>query len=78
MPRIGEGIAGGWITPGSGAAFAIVAVTCETAADIAELTGARARRAASQRIGGSAVPFVTFDIRRAQPARTIGLTVLPS
>jgi len=57
------------------------AVTCETAADIAELTGARTLDAlhltAARRIGGSAVPFVTFDLRRAQAARTLGLTVLP-
>ena len=66
------------------AAFAIVEldrVTCETAADIAEMTGARTldalHLAAARRIGGSAVPFVTFDVRQAQAARTLGLVVLP-
>ena len=66
------------------AAFGIVeldAVTCETAADLAELTGARTldalHLAAARRIGGSEVAFVTFDVRQAQAARTIGLTVLP-
>src|SRR5688572_17995553 len=54
---------------------------CESAADIAEITGARTldalHLAAARRIGGSAVPFVTFDLRQAQAARTLGLTVLP-
>jgi hypothetical protein len=26
---------------------------------------------------GAAVPFVTFDVRQAQAARTLGLVVLP-
>lgn len=56
-------------------------VTCETAADIAELTGARTldalHLAAAQRLGGAAVPFVTFDVRQAQAARILGLVVLP-
>ena len=66
------------------AAFGIIeldSVICEAAADIAELTGARTldalHLAAARRIGGSAVPFVTFDLRKAQAARTLGLTVLP-
>ncbi len=66
------------------AAFAIVEldeVTCRSAADIAELTGARTldalHLAAAQRLGGAAVPFVTFDVRQAQAARMLGLTVLP-
>ncbi len=66
-------------------AFGIVeldAVTCEAAADIAELTGARTldalHLASARRVGGgSAVPIVTFDVRQAQAARTLGLTVLP-
>ena len=57
------------------------AVTCDAAADIAELTGARTldalHLAAAQRLGGAAVPFVTFDLRQAQAARMLGLTVLP-
>jgi predicted nucleic acid-binding protein len=44
------------------------------------MTGARTldalHLAAAQRIGG-AVPFVTFDVRQAQAARTLGLVVLP-
>ncbi len=66
------------------AAFAIIEldeVTCRSAADIAELTGARTldalHLAAAQRLGGAAVPFVTFDVRQAQAARMLGLTVLP-
>jgi predicted nucleic acid-binding protein len=66
------------------AAVAIVElddVTCDTAADIAELTGARTldalHLAAAQRAGGSAVGFVTFDLRQAQAARNLGMTVLP-
>ena len=56
------------------------AATCETAASVAELTGARTldalHLAAAQRVGGAAVPFVTFDLRQAQAARSLGLTVL--
>lgn len=56
-------------------------VTCDTAAEIAELTGARTldalHLAAAQRLGGAAVPFVTFDVRQAQAARILGLVVLP-
>lgn len=67
------------------AAFAIVeldAVTCDAAADIAELTGARTldalHLAAARRVGGgAAVALVTFDVRQAQAARTLGMTVLP-
>jgi predicted nucleic acid-binding protein len=66
------------------AAFGIVeldSVTCEIAADIAELTGARTldalHLAAAQRIGAAGVPFVTFDLRQAQAARALGLAVLP-
>ena len=65
-------------------AFGIVEldhVTCDAAADIAELTGARTldalHLAAAQRLGGAAVPFVTFDVRQAQAARILGMTVLP-
>ena len=65
-------------------AFGIVeldAFTCESAASISELTGARTRDAlhlaAAQRLGGSSIGFVTFDLRQAQAARTLGMTVLP-
>ena len=55
-------------------------VTCETAAAIAEMTGVRTlgalHLAAAQRVGGPAVPFLTFDLRQAQAARSLGLTVL--
>ena len=55
-------------------------VTCETAAAIAEMTRVRTldalHLAAAQRVGGSAVPFLTFDLRQAQAARTLGLIVL--
>lgn len=55
-------------------------VTCDGAAQIAEVTGARTRDAlhlaAAQRIGGPAVPFLTFDVRQAQAARALGLTVV--
>jgi predicted nucleic acid-binding protein len=63
--------------------FAIVEldeVTCDTAAGIAELTGVRTldalHLAAAQRLGGPAVPFLTFDLRQAQAARSLGLTVV--
>jgi uncharacterized protein len=53
-------------------------VTCDAAAGIAELTGARTldalHLAAAQRVG--AVPFLTFDVRQAQAARSLGLTVV--
>jgi uncharacterized protein len=55
-------------------------VTCETAAAIAELTGVRTldalHLAAVQRVGGAAVPLLTFDVRQAQAARGLGLTVV--
>jgi predicted nucleic acid-binding protein len=54
--------------------------TCESAAAIAEVTGARTldalHLAAAQRVGGAAVPFLTFDLRQAQAARSLGLTVI--
>ena len=55
-------------------------VTCEMAAVIAELTGARTldalHLATAQRVGDAAVPFLTFDLRQAQAARGLGFTVL--
>jgi uncharacterized protein len=54
--------------------------TCDAAAAIAELTGVRTldalHLAAAQRVGGAVVPFLTFDLRQAQAARTLGLTVV--
>jgi hypothetical protein len=62
-------------------AFAIVeldAVTCELAATIAEQTGARTLDAlhlgAAQRLG-TALTFVTFDLRQATAARSLGFRV---
>lgn len=64
-------------------AFSVVEldeVTCEGAAAIAEVTGVRTLDAlhlsAAQRVGGPAVPFLTFDVRQAQAARALGLTVV--
>jgi predicted nucleic acid-binding protein len=55
-------------------------VTCDTAADIAEMTGVRTLHAlhlaAAQRAGGPAVPFLTHDMRQAQSARGLGFTVV--
>lgn len=56
------------------------ATTCESAATIAEVTGVRTldalHLAAAQRVGGTALPFLTYDVRQAQAARSLGLTVL--
>lgn len=67
------------------AALALVeldADTCELAATIAEQTSARTldalHLAAAQRVGGQAVAFVTFDLRQAQAARSLGFSVLGS
>ena len=55
-------------------------VTCEGAATIAELLGVRTldaiHLATAQRLGGSAMPFLTYDLRQAQAARTLGFAVL--
>lgn len=55
-------------------------VTCEGAAAIAEVTGVRTldalHLAAAQRVGGTALPFLTYDVRQAQAARSLGFTVL--
>jgi uncharacterized protein len=54
--------------------------TCEAAAGIAEMTAVRTldalHLAAAQRAGGPGLPFLTFDVRQAQAARSLGLTVL--
>jgi predicted nucleic acid-binding protein len=54
--------------------------TCDSAALIAESTGARTldalHLAAAQRVSGPAVGFLTFDLRQAQAARAIGLSVV--
>jgi hypothetical protein len=54
--------------------------TCESAASIAETTGTRTldalHLAAAQRISAPGVGFLTFDVRQAQAARALGLTVV--
>ena len=54
--------------------------TCESAASIAETTGVRTRDAlhlaAAQRVSAPGVGFLTFDLRQAQAARALGLTVV--
>ena len=54
--------------------------TCESAAAIAETMGVRTldalHLAAAQRISSPGVGFLTFDLRQAQAARGIGLTVV--
>lgn len=55
-------------------------VTCELAATIAEQTGVRSldavHLAAARRAGGNAITFLTFDLRQAQAARTLGFAVV--
>ena len=54
--------------------------TCDLAADIAEATGARTldalHLAAATRVGSAGLTFLTFDIRQAQAARSLGMTVV--
>lgn len=55
--------------------------TCEEAAQIAETTGCRTldalHLAAAMRVGGPpAVTLLTYDLRQAKVARTLGLTVV--
>jgi uncharacterized protein len=54
--------------------------TCDAAAGIVEMTGVRTldalHLAAARRVGGATMPFLTFDLRQAQAARTLGFTVL--
>jgi len=54
--------------------------TCESAALIAEMTGVRTldalHLAAAQRVASPGVGFLTFDLRQAQAARALGLTVV--
>lgn len=55
---------------------------CEAAAELAEVTGARSLDAlhlgAAKVVGGGALPIVTFDVRQAQVARSLGWVVLGS
>lgn len=54
--------------------------TCDSAADLAEMTGVRTldalHLAAAMRVGIDAVTLLTFDIRQAQAARQLHLRVL--
>jgi predicted nucleic acid-binding protein len=54
--------------------------TCESAATIGETTGVRTldalHLAAAQRVAAPGVSFLTFDLRQAQAARALGLTVV--
>lgn len=56
------------------------AVTCERASEIAMMTGARTldalHLAAALRVGGTALSFLTYDLRQAVAARQLGLVVL--
>lgn len=56
------------------------APTCEAAAAVAELTGVRTldalHLAAAQRVGVGSTTLLTFDVRQAQAARSLGFTVL--
>ncbi len=56
--------------------------TCERAAEIARTHTVRTldalHLAAAVRAGGASLPFVTYDLRQAQAARALGLTVLGS
>lgn len=63
--------------------FGIVALdeaTCDLAATIAETTGVRSLDAlhlgAATRAGGTAIGFLTFDLRQAQAARALGFSVV--
>ena len=56
--------------------------TCRAAARIGEQLGVRSldaiHLASAQRLAIPALPFVTFDLRQAQAARSLGFTVLGS
>ncbi len=63
--------------------FAVVDPTegvCEAAAALAESTGIRTLDAlhlgAAEQAGAGKIPFVTYDIRQARVARSLGWTVL--
>jgi uncharacterized protein len=56
--------------------------TCRAAAQIGEQLGVRSldaiHLASAQRLSIPSLPFVTFDLRQAQAARSLGFTVLGS
>jgi predicted nucleic acid-binding protein len=64
----------------SAAVVELTPEVCEAAAEVAELTGARTPDAlhlgAAKLVGGGALPVVTFDLRQAQAARSLGWVVL--
>jgi predicted nucleic acid-binding protein len=55
-------------------------LTCERAADLTKTHHVRTldalHLAAAQRVGGTALPFFTYDLRQAQAARALGFPVL--
>lgn len=55
------------------------ATTCQLASEIAEVTGARSLDAlhlgAASRLGSGQMAFLTYDLRQAQIARTLGWDV---
>jgi uncharacterized protein len=66
-------------------ATAVIELTdrvCELAADLAEVTGTRTLDAlhlgAARMLGGGSLPLVTFDVRQARAARSLGWVVLGS
>jgi predicted nucleic acid-binding protein len=54
--------------------------TCEMAATLAEISGARTldalHLAALRRVSENTLPLLSFDLRQAQAARSLGITVL--
>jgi len=54
--------------------------TCEQAVRLAELSGSRTldalHLAALRRVGEGRIPLLTFDLRQAQAARALGISVL--
>jgi uncharacterized protein len=54
--------------------------TCARAAEFTITLGVRTldalHLAAAHRVGGAALPFLTYDLRQAQPARSLGWSVL--
>ena len=61
---------------------AVDETVCRTAAQIGEQLGVRSldaiQLASAKRLGIPALPFVTFDLRQAQAARSLGFAVLGS
>jgi predicted nucleic acid-binding protein len=57
-------------------------VICRRAAELGVASGARSinalHLAAAERAGGRSIPIVTFDVRLAQAARSLGFSVIGS